>query len=90
LVKQSKNKSVQVIKVTDFDIKNMLHLANTIKSLRNDTSDFCDVSYRNIQDLVHSLYLLTNIFKFKQPSCKHGHPDYYADFEVSEGDEDNA
>ena len=83
---KTNNKNVKTIKVTDFDIKNMLHLANTIKSLRNDTSDHCDVSYRNIQDLVHSMYFLTNIFNFKQPSCEHGNPNYYADFEIEENE----
>ena len=81
-------KNVKTIKVTDFDIKNMLNLANTIKSLRNDTADHCDVSYRNIQDLVHNMYLLTNIFNFKQPNCDNGHPNYYADFEIAENDND--
>ena len=85
---KTKNKNVKTIKVTDFDIKNMLNLANTIKSLRNDTADHCDVSFRNIQDLVHNMYLLTNIFNFKQPNCDHGHPNYYADFEIAENDND--
>ena len=88
MVKQSKNKSVQVIKVVTRDIRNMLELTNAIKNLRNDTAEHCDVSYIHIQDIVGNLYALNNIFNFKQPSCEHGHPDYYADFEVSEGDED--
>tara|TARA_B100001057_G_C22830254_1_gene943123 strand:+ start:1445 stop:1903 length:459 start_codon:yes stop_codon:yes gene_type:complete len=86
MVKQSKNKNVPSVEVCDQDMRNLLELTNAIKDLGNETSEHCDISYKNVQNIVGNLYVLTNIFKFKQPKSDDGETTlWYADYQLPEG-----
>lgn len=89
MVKQSKNKNVPSVEVNDQDMRNLLELTNAIKDLRNETSEHCDISYKNIQNIVGNLHVLANIFKFKQPTSENGDLLWYSDYELSEGGKEN-